>query len=79
MPETQLMIWVSSLVHECVATVAALAGVMTSICMQYLAIFVEGLATCSYLHGLADSDSYKKLQINSVLLAQAHPTMISLY
>ena len=46
-PETQLMIWVWSLVHECVATVAALAKEMTSKCdtgYVYVAISHEGLA-----------------------------------
>ena len=48
-PETQLMIWVWSLVHECVATVAVLAKEMTSKCdtaymYVHVAISHEGLA-----------------------------------
>ena len=35
-PETQLMIWAWSLVHACVATVAALTGEMTVICIKHL-------------------------------------------
>ena len=45
--ETQLMIWVWSLVHECVATVAVLAKEMTGKCdtaYVYVAISHEGLA-----------------------------------
>ena len=35
-PETQLMIWAWSLVHKCVATVAALAREIIGICDSYI-------------------------------------------
>ena len=53
LPETQLMIWAQSLVHACVATVAALAGEMSGIYDMW-SFSDEELATCDVV---VDSDN----------------------
>ena len=72
--ETQLMIWAWSLVHAYVATVATLAGenLLTYVIASYL---WWGL---SYTYTLDDDKSWCVYAIrSSVLLTQAHPTLIN--